>query len=438
MRYWTSINKAGRFLIGCLCVFLVVGNSRELRAQGGVLSPYSAFGVGRELPYLNVRTMGLGGISVGLSGARNVTPWNPASYVMGVDTLSVMFDIGFNLTLNSLRQNVNGTTLRNRSTGGGLGNMEFYFPVFKWWKMGVYLQPYTEVAYATAVVRNDDPAHIGQTRQNHEGSGGLSRLGWGNAFGWGPVSVGVNLNYQFGSIEEIYSLAFLNDSLTSGAAQGRVSTETRLNGLGIDVGLLYAQPLRHGRLTIGASYSLDAKMYAKRSTVGQGYYTYNYQDTAFWSRRSKGTVLVPGTLRVGVSYDDGNDWLVGVDFTYGWWSRYKAFGEGVPYFRNTFQVAAGIELKSNFQSASVMRRVAYRIGGRYGTYYADYDRKNLAGYALSLGVGIPVRRTRSLINIGLEYGHSGRMKAGQVVENYFRIGLGFSSVETWFVKRKYD
>ncbi|MDE5736014.1 MAG: hypothetical protein K2H65_02920, partial [Bacteroidales bacterium] len=60
------------------------------------------------------------------------------------------------------------------------------------------------------------------------------------------------------------------------------------------------------------------------------------------------------------------------------------------------------------------------------------------GYALNLGVGIPVRRSRSMINVGLEYGHVGRLQAGQITENYFKIGVGFSSVETWFVKRKYD
>ena len=143
-------------------------------------------------------------------------------------------------------------------------------------------------------------------------------------------------------------------------------------------------------------------------------------------------------MRPSVSYDDHSDWLVGVDFTYAWWSQYKEYGETYDYFRNTFRVAAGMELKPNYQSASAMRRVAYRIGGRYETYYADFGQRNLFGYAVNLGVGIPVRRSRSMINVGLEYGHVGRLKVGQIAENYFKIGVGFSSVETWFVKRKYD
>ena len=437
MRYWTITNKTGRFWAVCVCLFLLV-NLREARAQIGVLSPYSALGVGREVPYLNARSMGMGGIAVGLAGHREATPLNPASYYRGVDTLSVMFDIGFYLNMNSLRQDVDGQTLRNQSTGGGLGNMEFYFPVFKWWKMGVYLLPYTEVAYSTTDIRSRDDAHIGLTRMVHEGTGGLNRFGWGNAFGWGPVSVGINLNYQFGSIEEVYTLAFQNDSLTSGAAGSHVLTATRLNGLAIDVGLQYAQPLRHGHLSIGASYSLSTTMYAKRGTSGSAYYTYAAKDTAFFVPRRKGEVVIPGKLQVGVSYDDHSDWLVGVDFTYAWWSQYKEYEETYDYFRNTFRVAAGMELKPNYQSASAMRRVAYRIGGRYETYYADFGQRNLFGYAVNLGVGIPVRRSRSMINVGLEYGHVGRLKVGQIAENYFKIGVGFSSVETWFVKRKYD
>lgn len=420
-----------------MCLFLL-GNPREIRAQIGVLSPYSALGVGREVPYLNARAMGMGGAVMGLAGHREANPWNPASYYRGVDTLSVMFDIGFYLNMNSLRQDEAGQTLRNQSTGGGLGNMEFYFPVFKWWKMGVYLLPYTEVAYATSDIRNRDEAHIGLTQMLHEGTGGLNRFGWGNAFGWGPVSVGINLNYQFGSIEELYTLTFKNDSLTSGGAGSHVLTHTRLNGLAIDVGLQYAQPLRHGHLSLGASYSLSATMYAKRGTVGSAYYTYAARDTAFFRPQRKGEVVIPGKLRVGLSYDDHSDWLVGVDFTYAWWSQYKEYGETYGYFRNTFRVAAGMELKPNYQSASAMRRVAYRIGGRYETYYADYGQRNLDGYAVNLGVGIPVRRSRSMINVGLEYGHVGRIKDGQIAENYFKIGVGFSSVETWFVKRKYD
>lgn len=402
-----------------------------------MLSPYSAFGIGREVPYLNARSMGMGGIAVGLSGKGNVSPLNPASYTMGVDTLSVLFDIGFYLNLNTLKQNVSGKGLRNQSTGGGLGNMEFYFPLFKWWKMGVYLRPYTEVSYASSNFRTNDSAHIGPTQLLHKGNGGLNRFGWGNAFGWGPVAVGLNLNYQFGSIDELYRLSFQDTSLSNNTAGSEVWTETRLNGLAIDVGFLYAQRLPHGKLTLGATYNLAGKLYASRYTTGLSSYSVLNSDTAFFKSYRKGSLSIPAKIRAGLSYED-EDWLVGADVTYAWWSQYQDFGQSYDYFRNTLEVALGMELKPNYQNTSPMRRVAYRLGGRYGTHYADFGSQNLFGYAVNLGVGIPVRRSRSMINIGLEYGHNGSLAKEQITENYFKIGLGFSSVETWFVKRKYD
>lgn len=436
MKFWTTTNKTN--LRAVLCVALFFGFTLgTVQAQSTTLSPYSAFGIGREVPYLNARSMGMGGIAVGLSGKSNVSPLNPASYTMGVDTLSVLFDIGFYLNLNTLKQNVSGKSLRNQSTGGGLGNMEFYFPLFKWWKMGVYLRPYTEVSYASSNFRTNDSAHIGSTQLLHKGNGGLNRFGWGNAFGWGPVAVGLNLNYQFGSIDELYRLSFQDTSLSNNTAGSEVWTETRLNGLAIDVGFLYAQRLPHGKLTFGAAYNLAGKLYASRYTTGLSSYSVLNSDTAFFKSHRKGFLSIPAKIRAGLSYED-EDWLVGADVTYAWWSQYQDFGQSYDYFRNTLEAALGMELKPNYQNTSPMRRVAYRLGGRYGTHYADFGAQNLFGYAVNLGVGIPVRRSRSMINIGLEYGHNGGLAKEQIAENYFKIGLGFSSVETWFVKRKYD
>lgn len=435
MRYWNTTNRIKKAfaLVGGLICF----SMGSAYAQLGLLSPYSSLGVGVEVTQLNARTMGMGGINIGLSGPRNVSPLNPASYCMGVDTMSVMFNVGFSLNTNALKQNLNGKTVQNYSIGGGLSNLEFYFPLFKWWKMGLYLIPYTDVAYRASNFRVNDP-NIGETQLTHQGVGGLNRFGWGNSFGWGPVAVGINLNYQFGNVEETSSLVFKDDSLASDAASSRTVRSTRLDGLAIDVGLLYSQRIGRGRLTVGASYSLAANMHSKRYTIGTAYYSASSFDTAFYKERKAGTVVVPGKLRVGLSYENNTDWLVGVDFTYAWWSDYSDFGKKYDYFKNTYTIAVGAELKNNYQSASAMRRVAYRLGGRYGTFYTDFDGKNMAGFAINLGVGIPVRGTRSMINIGLEYGKAGNEKKGQIREDCFKLGVSFSSVETWFVKRKYD
>ena len=128
----------------------------------------------------------------------------------------------------------------------------------------------------------------------------------------------------------------------------------------------------------------------------------------------------------------------------------KQFGPAIECYKNALRrnpadnesrynlVLCQHQLKNNPQAVSTARHFAYRIGAFYQTYCATYGGNNLISFGVSLGVGIPVRKSRSLINIGLQYGRIGFMGKGQIEEDYFRIGVSLSSMETWFVKPKYD
>ena len=302
------------FLLGLLLLILL---PESLSAQGGLLSPYSAFGVGSIQPYMNVRNMGMGGIAVGLSGKGDMNPLNPATYRMGVDTLSVRFDIGFNLGMNGLRERrPDGSIARNQSTSGGLSNLEFYFPVCKWYKMAIYLMPATDMHYRTSSF-TDAGAFIGMTQLTHDGSGGIAKAGWGHSLGWGPVSIGANLIYEFGTVTESSTLSFLDDSLAAHAGQSEYYTTTKVNGFAADVGVTYRAKLKRGHfLTLGGSYTFQSKLYGRRTTMGQGVFT-SGTDTAFLPEAArKGTIVYPSTVRAGFSLEPEWQYVVGADFSY--------------------------------------------------------------------------------------------------------------------------
>lgn len=434
-----AVNKAS-ILKGVLFLALssFSGLPVSLHAQAGMLSPYSAFGAGHMQPYLNVRNMSMGGIAVGLSAPGDMNPFNPATYRTGVDTLSVRFDIGFNLGMNRLKQDLPDGKASNQSTAGGLGNLEFYFPVCKWYKMAVYLLPVTDMNYRSSYFSDTVP-HVGVTQLLHKGSGGLSKAGWGHSLGWGPVSVGVNLSYVFGKLSKNATLSYLDDSLATHAGKADFFTETKLNGFAADFGITYAARLFRDRyLTVGASYSLSTLLYGKRTTMAQGVFS-SVSDTAFLpSAARKGKVVLPSVIRAGISYEQRGQFVVGADFSYTWWKEFEDYGKKYDYLENAFSVNVGAELKNDPQAASKARRVAYRIGGFYEQQCISYDGHRLQAFGVSLGVGIPVRKSRSLINVGLQYGRTGSLNLGQIKEDYLRIGVSFSSVETWFVKPKYD
>lgn len=404
----------------------------------GMLSPYSTYGAGALQPYLNIRNMSMGNLAVGLSGVGDMNPFNPATYRTGVDTLSVRFDIGFNIGMNKLKQQLPNGRVSNQSTAGGLGNLEFYFPLCKWYKMAVYLLPYTDMNYRSSYFSDSIP-HIGVTQLIHGGTGGLAKAGWGHSIGWGPVSVGANFSYVFGKLEQYATLTYLDDTLASYAGQSDYRTTTRLNGLSVDVGITYAARLfRDNYLTIGAAYSLTSDLYGKRTTLAQGVFS-SGSDTAFLpANAQKGKVSFPAVLRVGLSYEQRGQFVVGADVSYAWWKDFEDYGRKYDYFDNTLAVNVGAELKNDPQAASKARHVAYRIGGFYQQQCLTFNNHRMNAYGVSLGLGIPVRKSRSIINIGLQYGRTGSLKFGQVREDYLRVGVSFSSLETWFVKPKYD
>ncbi|MDR0618382.1 MAG: hypothetical protein LBG17_00595 [Bacteroidales bacterium] len=410
-------------------LFFTCGAGDVVRAQTGLISPYSSSDFGVKMPYLNSRFAGMGGTVMGISGTGSANPFNPASYRLGVDTMSVAFHVGLNLGLVNLKQEVNGSVVKNQGTTGGLSNLEFYFPVFKWWKMGVFLLPMTEIAYISSSFRDRDTAHIGSTQLIHTGDGGLNRFGWGNALGWGPVSVGFNVNYIFGHKKELDRLTFLTDTLAIYASETYYLRETSYNGLGIDAGIQYVQELnKNGRLTIGASYSMSAFLKSKCASIitAEGMAgSSTYRDTVKLFADKIENEKYPDVLRAGLSYEQYGKFLVGADFSCSWRNEHST----------TYRVSLGMEMLPDLRSNFWMRRLSYRIGANWQTY--DYYYR-VNGFGVSAGVGIPIRRSRSNIYIFGEYSRMGSLKQGQIEQNTGRIGVSFSSVEVWFVKRKYD
>jgi hypothetical protein len=61
--------------------------------------------------------------------------------------------------------------------------------------------------------------------------------------------------------------------------------------------------------------------------------------------------------------------------------------------------------------------------------------KQAGDFSLTCGIGLPLRTSRTVININFEYGNIGGMMA-TLKENYFKFGLNFSLNETWFIKAK--
>ena len=56
---------------------------------------------------------------------------------------------------------------------------------------------------------------------------------------------------------------------------------------------------------------------------------------------------------------------------------------------------------------------------------------------LSVGFGLPLRKSKTFVNLGFELGQNGTIANDLIQERFFRVMLGISIKETWFRKSKY-
>ena len=119
-------------------------------------------------------------------------------------------------------------------------------------------------------------------------------------------------------------------------------------------------------------------------------------------------------------------------------------------YTNTNTIKAGVEFTPNrYDVRHLLKRWSYRLGFRYGTYNQTFNGEYLDQYAVTAGIGIPVKFFGiSMIDVGVEYGLRGTNlapKLGLVSQQYFKFGVGFSlfagaaeNNEYWFTRPKYD
>ncbi len=91
-------------------------------------------------------------------------------------------------------------------------------------------------------------------------------------------------------------------------------------------------------------------------------------------------------------------------------------------------------------SGSFFKRVNYRMGLNYQTGYVEVNNTLIKSYALSAGVGLPVGvgRLSSMVHLGAQFGKMGTTENGLIMENFWRLNVGFTFSDKWFQKYRYD
>ena len=444
-----------------LALLLPMGAAAQnLASSVNTYSPYSMYGMGELAVKGNTIQRALGGVGVAMWSNTMANALNPAAFAI-TPQQAFLFNFGLEGGHFRNKQTKYGATNRTVETAYNSINIHdiaFQMPLAKGLGLGFSLTPYSHVGYN---MYNDDTSSdivgtVGNVRYNYMGDGDVTEVKAG--IGWMPFSgfsIGVAAIYYWGNIERSYSAS---PQVITGS--GEFSTTTGVDTYDVSrfkaqVGMMWNLIYKDTRIwTIGATYDLGG-------ALEPGLVKYVYVDNLLASvvREENDSALplrLPHQLTVGTFYQTMK-FRLGVDYVYQNWgsenSDYlESGGHGVHVaYTDTHTIKAGLEFVPRASDVgNYFNRIAYRIGARVGDYYQTFGGSRVAQYAVTAGLGLPIRLFgRSAINVGFEYGIRrlenstipvGNTTAGMVKQQYYKFSLGFSlfGEDRWFVRYKYD
>ncbi len=420
-----------------LISFLLVLASTVGLGQTGINSPYSLFGLG-ELSSSNVNTavMGMGGLSIAIADPTTINPANPASYMIQ-DSSAFMFEVGIFGNSTTFKT----TNETERGSDFTLNYVMAGFPVTKWYRMALGVLPYSKIGYN--IETEIEVENFSNVVHAFRGDGGLNQVFWGHSFR--PVKnlrIGLNATYLFGQTSRSSMVYFPDSTYIFGT---KVESRVKVSDILFDYGVQYDWHLDETRkVTFGLTYANKFMINAKRDYLsttllgGYGELVEYVIDTIVYTPEEKGKLVMPQKLGVGFAYQKFDRWTFGADFEWQNWESYRSFGRN-DSLTNSWRMAVGAQIQPKHTSiSSLFKRMTYRVGARYNNSYLNLYDTQISEYGISFGVGFPMKKSKTGIDLSVEIGRRGTTKNNLIQENFINVSLGVSIQEIWFYKRQYQ
>lgn len=401
-------------------------------AQNSTISPYSFFGIGDLRPGATIEDQQMGGIGM-YTDSIHISLLNPAGY--GKLKLTA-YTFGA-----SNRQYRLETFDEQQNTG--VTSMEYIglaFPISKRFGVGLGVKPRTSVGYALDSESTDDNGDI--VTNVFSGDGGLNQVYLSVGAQILPnLHVGVTGKFNFGLLE--------NQRLQTveGVQFGTIDArEADMNGFDFNYGLTYTPKIR-GKYTLftSARVNTQVNLVSTNSQVIGSFDVSSGEEVEvvevdLESMGLRYTELkIPTIASFGLGFGQDKKWFAGAEYSFQEFSSFEnpfVSVENLEYV-DASTIAFGVYFIPDYASfTSYLKRVNYRAGLRYDKTGIKINGKEIDNFGITFGVGLPLGRAFSNMNIGFELGRRGTSAAGLLEENYLKVGIGLSLNDRWFQKRQ--
>ncbi len=395
-------------------------------AQEGTTSPYSFYGIG-ELKFKGTaEERAMGGISV-FSDSIHLNIQNPA----GVANLRLVnYSVGGSFIQSTQKttnekQKATTTTLDYIAIGVPMGKFGASFGLIPFTSVGYKLQ--SESANATT---------------QFTGTGGLNKAFLTLAYSITPeLSIGLETNYNFGNIEN--TVFNVQEDLQFAT---REINKSDLIGVSFNFGAAYKTMVSENlELSTSITYTPETDFTSENFreiatlliTPTGGQVIIDNRETSL----ADTDFTFPSQITIGAGIGKPKKWFIGAEYTSQKTSNFtnRTFTITNVAFKDASKFRLGGFYIPNYNSiGNFWNRVVYRAGLRIEETGISLRGEDINEFGISFGVGIPVGKLFSNINIGFEIGKRGTTNLGLVEENFFNTFLSLSLNDKWFEKRYYD
>lgn len=414
------------FIIAILC-FTSVG----IYAQNSTASPYSYFGVGDLKATGTVENQMMGGLSV-YTDSIHINLNNPAAY-------SKLEYTTYTAGLSRKEYRFESNVSKESSSISNLDYLSLGVNLGKGLGMGFGIMPYSSIGYN---FQSERTTAQGSVSESFNGEGGLNRVYLSVGYQlFKNLSLGVTGNFNFGN-QNTNSYQTIEDVQLG--SFNRI--ESRIKGFDFNFGASFTPNItdKHTLFT-SIIVNTQANLVSENTRTIGSFSTTNGMDVEVTEvdleaqGLARTGVQIPTTATLGVGYGQDRKWFLGAEYSF----------QELGNFENELTPASNLEYK-NAQTfrlggyyipeytsfTSYLKRVTYRAGAKVSKSGIVVDNKEINDFGITFGMGLPLGRNLSNINLGFELGKRGTKYGDLVEESYFKVNVGLSLNDKWFIPRK--
>jgi len=403
-----------------------------LFAQNGTVSPYSYFGIGDIRSGSTIENQMMGGLSL-YTDSIHLSLKNPSGYGKLRLTTYTMALAHKEISLNSFSEN-------EKSSVTNLEYLAIGFPLSPKFGAGLGLKPFSSVGYE--VFQESTNANGSTVRNEYIGSGGLNQVFLSLGYEvTKSLHLGATMNFNFGNLEN--SRVQSVENVQFGTSQNR---ESKVNGYDFVYGLTYAPKIKD-KYTLFTSVVVNTQVNLiseNREQIGSfSQATGTEIETLIVDLEAQGLknteLKIPTITTLGLGFGKDKKWFLGAEYSFQQLSSFEnAFLEiQNQEYTDASAMAVGGYFVPDFASFdSYFKRVTYRAGLRYDMTGIVVNEKEIDNLGITFGLGLPLGGSFSNVNVGFEWGKRGTTAADLIEEKYFKVNIGLSLNDRWFLKRK--